>query len=473
VVCRLFCALLFIAWTAERPIADDGVLYCGLWRSPFVHLGPFFAVVPGIAQPVWRILLVLTAPFVFAGPGTFRRRPRALDGVLALSLFSMAVTVIWGVLRDGSAYQAYYQLNAFLTGLFVAALLVSAIRKPQDAKTLGITLVAAGTVRGVLAIYFYVFHVRGKDITPFPEYMTTHDDSVLFVGAILTVLSWALLRNRLPTWLTTAPLLLVLLMAVAVNGRRLAWVQLALGLVVVYRLMPPGRVRRRVNRMVLVALPLVLVYVAVGWGRQGTLFAPLQAFATAGSTEDASSLARMEENANLTHTLRIKGNPLLGTGWGKPYEKITSWYANFGPEWWQYRYLPHNSLLGIAVFSGAAGLFGIWGVVPVSAFLATRGVLTCRGTVERAAAMAAAAVLPVYAAQCFGDVGLQSLTSALVLGLAMAVAGRAQVWGRMAVGGRQASRPAARTIQRDGGPLVRTSPPQLPGLSTSSGSKTP
>ena len=292
--------------------------------------------------------------------------------------------------------------------------------------------------------------------------MTTHDDSVLFVGAILTILSWALLRNRLPTWLTAAPFLLVLLLAVAVNDRRLAWVQLAIGLAVFYRLMPPGRVRRQVNRMVLVALPLVLVYVAVGWGREGTLFAPLKAFATTGSTEDASSLARMEEDANLTHTLRIKGNPLLGTGWGLPYEKITSWYANFGSEWWQYRYLPHNSLLGIAAFSGALGLFSIWAVVPISAFLATRAVRTCRGTVERAAAMAAGGVLPVYAAQCFGDVGLQSLTSVLVLGLAMAVAGRTQVWGQSDVGHRKASRPATATVQNVGGPLVRRGPPHPP-----------
>jgi hypothetical protein len=197
------------------------------------------------------------------------------------------------------------------------------------------------------------------------------------------------------------------------------------------------------NRVLLVALPLVLAYVAVGWGREGILFAPLRAFATAGSTEDPSSLARMEENANLTHTLRIKGNPLLGTGWGHPYEKITSWYANFGPEWWQYRYLPHNSLLGIAIFSGAAGLFSIWAVVPISAFLATRGAWTCRGTVARAAAMAAAGVPPVYAAQCFGDVGLQSLTSALVLALAMAVAGRTEVWGQTDAGDRASLPPTA------------------------------
>jgi hypothetical protein len=38
--------------------------------------------------------------------------------------------------------------------------------------------------------------------------------------------------------------------------------------------------------------------------------------------------------------------------------------------------------------------------------------------------MAALCILPAYAAQCYGDIGFQSLTSGLILGVAMGVAGK-------------------------------------------------
>jgi hypothetical protein len=157
------------------------------------------------------------------------------------------------------------------------------------------------------------------------------------------------------------------------------------------------------------------------------------------------------------------GNPLFGTGWGVPYEKVTSVYANFGDEWWQYRYLPHNSLLGVCVFSGLVGLAGMWLVVPMGAFLGARGYWNETGVVERAGALASLCVLPAYSTQCYGDIGLQSLTCNLILGTALGVAGKVAAWAEEAPAGleensrveavRAASLPewsahAARTVRR-------------------------
>jgi O-antigen ligase len=183
-----------------------------------------------------------------------------------------------------------------------------------------------------------------------------------------------------------------------------------------------------VNQFLLLAVPVLLVYVLVGWDHPGAIFAPVRALSTAGSNEDVSSLARLEEIRNLLYTLTTAGNPLLGTGWGIPYQKTTSIYANFGADWWQYPYLPHNSLLGVAVFGGLVGILGIWLVVPVAAFLATRGYLGARGPADRAAALAALCILPAYGAHCYGDIGFQSLTCGLILGVALGVAGKVSVW---------------------------------------------
>jgi 4-amino-4-deoxy-L-arabinose transferase-like glycosyltransferase len=180
-----------------------------------------------------------------------------------------------------------------------------------------------------------------------------------------------------------------------------------------------------VNRRLLLAAPLLLVYVAVGWGRTGPLFAPLEALrTTTPSATDPSKLARNEEDANLVHTFRQ--NPVLGSGWGHPYQALTTVYSEVfkTSAFVQYAYLPHNSLFGMLAFSGVVGFVGTWLPVPVAAFLAARGYRRAKRTTDRAAAMAAVCVLPAFGVQAFGDLGFNSLEGWLIVALAAATGGR-------------------------------------------------
>jgi hypothetical protein len=427
VLCRVFCALLFVAWTAEWPLQFDTQLYNGLWRSPFQVLGPLFVSLPGINLFAWQVLLLVLAPLCLVWPGAFRKRSGTMDAAILISLASVALTFLWGWLRGGSAYNAYYQLWRFLTALLVATLLLSVIRTSRDLKALGATVLAAALVRGTLALYFYWAHVRGK-MDPPPPHMTTHDDSLLFVAGLVISWSWAFMRGTRMAWLAAMLVSALLLCAITVNDRRLAWVELVLAFALMYVLLPSRGWRRRVNRWLLFMGPVLLAYVVAGQGRSEGFFAPVQALSTVGSDADASSLARQEEVRNLLYTLSTAWNPLLGTGWGVPYQKVTSFYANYGAEWWQYGYLPHNSLLGVTVFGGLVGISGIWLVVPAAAFLAMRGYRGSTRAVDCAAAMATVCILPAYSAQCYGDVGFQSLTCGLIFGVAMAVAGKVAAW---------------------------------------------
>jgi hypothetical protein len=447
----VLCALLFMAWTVEVP--RDSALYGGHWRSPFQYLAPFFEPLPLLTIFPWQVLLLLLAPFcLLAGR---RRRAASMEAAILASLASVAVTVVWGLLRGGSGYQAYYQLWRFMAALLMAALLMGAVRHSRALAVVGATVLAAAVVRAALAIYFYLVHVRDR-ITPPPAHMTTHDDSVLFVAGLLITLSWALARATLRHWVAALFVCAHLLYAIILNNRRLAWVEIALGLVTMCALLPRGALRRRVFRTALVAAPALAIYVAVGSGRSGLAFAPLRAVATTGSYTDNSSLARGEENRNLIYTLTSFGNPLLGTGWGHPYAKVSSTYSNYGEEWWQYLFMPHNSLLGVIAFSGLAGLFGIWCVIPVTAFLARRAHVAAAHRVDRAATMAAIGVLPAYAAQCYGDLGFQSLTGGLIISVAMAAAGSVTVRSRTA-------EPAPpRAPGRTGRPVARGTPPPRP-----------
>lgn len=126
--------------------------------------------------------------------------------------------------------------------------------------------------------------------------------------------------------------------------------------------------------------------------------------------------------------LTTAGNPLLGTGWGVAYSQVSSVHTHFGEGFWQDAYLPHNSLLGVAVFGGFVGIAGIWLVVPVTALLGMRGHQGAMRAPDRAAAMAVVSILPAYGVQCYGDIGFQSFTGCLLLGVAMASAGKLAAW---------------------------------------------
>jgi hypothetical protein len=445
------CALLLAAWVGEWPREYDAVMYSGYWRSPLEVLGPLFVPLPGIRMFTWQVLLIALAPVCLITPGAFRRRAPLMDAAIVASFGSVVLTFLWGWMRGGSAYDAYYQLWRFLTALLVGLLLLSVIRTSRDLRALGATVLVAGLIRGTLVAYFYWVHVRGR-IEPRPEYMTNHDDSLLFVGAILIALSWAFTKEKRWPWAVAALVCVHQFYAIILNDRRIAWVELAMSLGLCYVLIGPGRWRRRVNRWVMVTAPLLLLYTAVGWGREGALFAPIQAFATTGSNVDPSSLARQEELRNLLYTMSISGNPLLGTGWGVPYQKLTSIYANYSADWVLALYTPHNSLLGLAVFGGLVGIGGIWLVVPVAALLAARGYRKSTRPLDRAAAMVAAGMLPAYGVHCFGDIGLQSFAGGLILGVAIAVAGKVSVGVSSPAAGRE-RRSEHLPPRHEGGPV--------------------
>jgi len=393
-------------------------------------LGPLLTPIPGIQLSFWQVLLIALVPVCLASRGAFEHRSRELDRAIVFSILCVAIVFLWGYAHGGSPYYAYYQVWRFLTALLVAYLLMSVLRSPQDLKRLGTVVVVAALIRATLCIYFYWNFVRGRSLQL--EYLTTHDDALLFVAAILIVGCWALIKGRWSTWLRALGISLYIFYAIFLNDRRIAWVELALAIVAIYFMLGRSPLKSKVNRWLVATAPLLLVYVVVGWGRDGAIFAPIEALSSAGSNYDPSSLTRQEEVRNLLYTLTELGNPLFGTGWGIPYVKVESFWSNYSGDWVLNSYTPHNSLLGLAVFAGLVGVLGIWGVVPLSAWLAARAHRNSNDTISRAAALVAAAILVAYSVHCYGDIGFQSLTCNLLFGAAIAAAGKMAAWSAMA-----------------------------------------
>jgi len=480
VIAVIMFALVFVGWVGEWPLELDSVMYHGLWRSPFVVFGPMFVPIPGIRLFLWQILLIGLVPFCAGAAGTTRQHAREMDRAILVSVACIAVTCLWGLLRGGSAYFAYFQVWRFLAALLITYVLMSALRSERDLVTLGKIVVVAALIRAILCIYFFwtPIYARIHDTT---NYVTNHDDSMLFVVAILILTTWAVLKGGRTSWTIAAPIMAVLLYAMVANNRRIAWVEMGWAMPLIYLLIGPGPLRSRINRWAMIAAPVVLIYVVVGMGSDNPAFAPVHALMTTGSNQDSSSLTRKEEIRNLLRTLVDFGNPLFGTGWGVPYSKVESIYSNYDPRWILYLYTPHNSVLGLAAFAGLVGIIGIWGVVPVGAYLATRGYRGSTGVVPRCATMVALCALAVYSAHCYGDIGLQSLPGAIILGAALATAGKVAVWSEAlplpetatarAAGGKQA--PELRPVFRNSGTTRHRFESPAPGARPSDGNDVP
>jgi hypothetical protein len=420
-------ALLFVAWVGEWPLELDPIMFSGLWRSPFGLLGPMFAPLPGIKLFPWQVLLLVLAPVCLAARVAGQPRARDLEIAMIVSAACIAVTVAWGWLLGGSLYFAYYQVWRFLAALVVAYVLLAAIRGPQDLVALAKFVVVAALIRGTLVIYFYWVHIQGK-VYPRPHYMSSHDDSLLFVMAILICGGWALLEGSRKSWIVAGLVGVLLFYAMILNDQRIAWVELIFAAGAIYVLIGSGPLRRTVNKILAALVPLMLIYVAVGWGREGAIFSPIQALSSVKSGADASSLTRQEELRNLLYTLVETGNPLFGTGWGRPYQIIERFWSNYDPHWIFVPFTPHNSLVGLAVFSGLVGVIGIWGVVPLAAYCAARAFRRSTDPVTRTAAMVATGTLVAYSVHCYGDIGLQSFACCMMFGAALATAGCVSAW---------------------------------------------
>ena len=424
-IATLLFALIFLGLVQEPPFSASRDLYLGLWRSPFVVFAPLFASLPGIAISPWQILLIGLVPFCLGTSGPTRRHAREMDRAIYVSVTCVGVTFVWGLVSGGSAYYAYYQVWHFLAALLIAYLLMSAVRSERDLVSLGMIIVLAALIRATLGIYFYWTYLQGKVNAPF---ITDHDDSMLWVVATLILGIWALLKGGRGSWTIAGLSVPYMFYAMVLNNRRIAWVELGLAVLLMYFLIGAGPLRSRINRWALRAVPVVLIYLVAGLSSDSAMFAPVHALMTAGSNYDPSSLTRLEEDRNLLRTLFNIGNPILGTGWGVPYQKWESYYSNYDPLWVLYLYTPHNSLLGLAAYSGMVGVIGIWGVVPMGAYLAARGYRASTEPVPRAAGIVALCSIAVYAAHCYGDIGLQSFVGVLILGPALAAAGKVAVW---------------------------------------------
>jgi hypothetical protein len=424
----------FLCLVLENP---GEVPASGKWNSPLHVVGALLLAHINYTIPVKALFFsgVDLALLLFAGVWVFRRmtfseidvrghiapaRPLRLAALLCLG----TILVIWGfgVARGGADLaNSFWQVARIVYLPCVFLLFCAGLRGTADSRPLGIALLVAALLRACVAIY--VRHLfPNLDEVP---HATIHADSMLFADAFLLVLVMFFERPTLRTFALLLGTLPILSWGMVANNRRLVWAELIIGLLPLYFITPLTRLKRKIVQGVALALPVIAIYLAVGWNSTGRAFAPVRIIRSiVDSKADASTLWRDMENYNLAWTLR--DNPLLGSGFGHPYEEVIH-LPDISGAYSLYRFVPHNSVLAAFAYGGIVGFIGMWLILPLGVFFAVRAYRFSTTPRERTTALTTVGIIVAYFVHCYGDMGLGTWTSVFTVAPALALVGKQAV----------------------------------------------
>ena len=422
--------LMFLALIADAP--QDNPM-AGLWHSPLYAIGQLlsnnwsntFGITALSFSGMDVLALLLLARIAFTP------RPVHIASALraALSLFFAAMLGLAavGFLNGGAIGNAYWQVRQLIFVPVFVWLLSEALRGPDDHRVLARIVVAAALVKTAVGLYFHFAIARPAGLNlPF---LTSHSDTMLFCLSIVIVfVRWIEQPDarglRLCLWFIPP-----VLCAVWLNNRRVAWVGLGSAALVVWQMAPWNRAKRMLAGMALVALPILGLYLAAGWGSTAAAFKPVVAIRTLVATkdgsraEDSSTRSRQIENFNLAQTL---WQHPLGTGLGHPYEEVVKG-PDISKSFALYRYIPHNSVLWMMTAGGPLGFFLLWSLFVTGIYLAARSYRRAARPADRIAALAALCAQLLFLVQAWGDMGTQSWSTTWLVAAALAVSGRLAV----------------------------------------------
>ena len=453
----LFGGVLITAWVAPLQVPLLAVMFVGLavdrpgdaegrWVSPFVTIGGLLfqnlnKVISIEALKVSGVFVLLTCLMIVRGYRVLSGRARdsadsrQIAAPLVWGFVIAGVTIAFhvaaGWLRGGDIQMAKIQVQGYLQLLAAAYLFGVSLRGPRDYRLAGKVIVAAACIKAAMAVWLRMtlppeYPGSGGIMTEM-EYATSHGDSLLFACAIVVLVAPLIYqpRARQLRWvLLTLPLIIAGLFA---NDRRIAWVQIALGLIIVVGMNLRQVRTRKLVRVGVWASPLILVYVLAGWWLPSRIFGPVHfvrslvvEVRTDGSL-DRSTLYRDAENYNLVYTFR--SHPFMGAGFGHPFAQAAQ-LDSISEGFREFAYLPHNSVLGLWAFTGAVGFVGILMPLVIALFLAARAHAAATGPAHAIAAASSMGAIGAYVLHMWGDIGFTEAHSIFLVGLAVAVAGQ-------------------------------------------------
>ncbi len=409
--------------------------YYNLWRSPLYPAGKlFFSNIAWFTGFEFALLGLLGLMFLRRlRRSSHARRLDPLTGqaprVLRLAVLLSGATVVWllvyGVARGGIFREALWQFRVLAMMPVVCTLAMHSFEFPKDLKWLLGVLVVGSLVKACLGAFFMyaVAYPQGQ----FPPHTTGHNDTMIFVTA--SIVCFLVLWEK-PTWrhLTLALGWMVFVgIALRLNDRRIAYVDIAVSLTFIYFVSPRHRMKRFVTQAAVASLPLLLIYFAVGWNAKGGVFRPVQKIRSIvappeDTEEESSNVERDIENFNILKSW--ERDMLFGQGFGHAFTEFLPSndfaQSNFG-------HIGHNSILWLMWIGGMVGFTCVTSYLAVAAFLFARALRKAQTFDERVALQTALCIMLTYVLQAFGDMGTEAIQFDFFVAAALGIIGRLAV----------------------------------------------
>jgi hypothetical protein len=325
-----------------------------------------------------------------------------------------------------SLWEMRPQVYAFLMYVMAATLL----RERRQFLIVGGIFVAGAAIKAIIGYnrYFFTLH---QDLQG-AEAILAHEDSyflALLVIATVAACIWYWRPRLVVPMLLFLPVVLVVLLE---NQRRAAMLALWAGLAVVMFLAIwfERPLRKRLIVISAVAVLLLGGFTATYWNQQYGLAAqivrPVQSILGQPDQRDYNSnLYRDNENANLIATYRT--NIPFGIGFGLPLLVIYP-MADISQSYPFWQYIPHNSLLWVAMRMGLLGMAVFWALVGTSLIEAVFLFRTRSDPFLRGFAAFAVAAIVAELIVGFGDLQLENYRNMIFFG---AVLGMIDAAGRI------------------------------------------
>jgi hypothetical protein len=371
-----------------------------------------------------EVYLAITALAWFAQLASTREwRLEGRPVLLPMTLFvsCLVIGLVWGIgVNGGDTNVAIWELRPLLYMPVMFILVSNLFTRTSHYMYLAIAAIAAISIQNVFAIYFYLGldPVAAEEI----EGLTEHAASIHYDWMIVLLIAALTIRRCTPG----LRILLVLsgiptMVTFVLSQRRAAVVALGAGMLM-YFLILLVRQRRTFMTLFPVTLLAVVGYTAAFWNSSSGVGFGARAVKTviapdALSDRDTSSnIYRLIENYNLVYTVRA--NPLLGVGFGQPFEQPVqlpdiSFFVF-------YEYIPHNSILWIWLKTGYIGFVTLLVIVAFTVRAGTRAALALPTGNLLAATIAALGYVVMFLVFAFVDIAWDP-RSTLFLGACIAL----------------------------------------------------
>jgi hypothetical protein len=429
-----------LRWTTSATLlvilaVDESTEAGGLnWVSPLSIIGDVLLYridhtlpIPGAALSGMEVMIVL----LFLVRGVRLATGSRLDEVgrvrgasvvqdlLLLYVGGVMLAEVVGLAQGWGA--AVYKLRNLLHPALLAALFLSVYRGGVDAQAVGRVIVAAACSKAILA--HIVQAIAREETGGMFRRATSHGDTMILVAASAILIFRFLEQPKRAHFFAGIPLLALIFVGIFENNRRLAWVILGVSCVLAYAIRPLRGWQRPISKTILLAVPLALLYVAVGWNSGNRIFRPVQTLRGVSDTShDSSAYWREVESWNII--ISTRGTIPFGMGLGGEY---TEYMPNDTVDYAEYREWPHNTVLGLLMLMGLFGFTAHWVLLPAVILLATRSYRMAQAPEHRVLALSCLSAVVSCYMMAWGDTGAHFPQYKIFAALAVAFASKLAV----------------------------------------------